>query len=50
MSKKERFNIKESIYLNRELSEAIDKISEKRNMGFNATVRYLLNKAIEDED
>ena len=49
MSKKERFNIKESIYLNRELADAIDSVSESKDMGFNATVRYLLERALQYE-
>ena len=49
MSKKERFNVKETIYLSRNLADAIDNVSESRNMGFNATVRYLLEKALRYE-
>ena len=50
MSKKrERFNIKETIYLNRELSDALFKVGEARDMNFNQTVRYLLEKALKSE-
>ena len=47
--KKERYNIKETLYLNRELSDAIFKVGESRDMNFNQTVRYLLEKALQYE-
>lgn len=46
--KKARYNIKETIYLNLELSNAISEICERNEMGFNATIRYLLNNALQD--
>ena len=49
MSKRERFNIKETIYLNRTLSDALSDVGEARDMNFNQTVRYLLEKALQYE-
>lgn len=49
MSKRERFNIKETIYLNRTLADALSDVGEARDMNFNQTVRYLLEKALQYE-
>lgn len=49
MTTKSRYNIKETIYLNRELSDAISEIAEREKLGFNATVRYLLGIALRED-
>lgn len=46
-SKKERLNIKETIYLNHSLESEILKLSEKKGTGFNETIRFLLRKGLE---
>lgn len=50
MKKRERFNIKETIYLNLKLSNAIAEVSERNDMNFNQTVRYLLSNTLRYED
>ena len=47
---KERFNIKQTIYLNRTLDNKIFKLCEKKNQGFNTTVRELLEEALKDKE
>lgn len=44
---REKFNIKNSIYLNMGLENAILKIAEENNCNYQKTLRYLLNKGIE---
>lgn len=45
---KEKVNIKNTIYLNRSLDEAINHIAEENKWNFQKTLRYLLSKGIED--
>lgn len=49
MSKEERYNIKQTVYLNRTLDNSIRELSKRMDIGFNAAVRYLLEKALKDE-
>lgn len=44
---KERFNIKNSVYLNMSLNNALLEICEETGWGYQKTLRYLLNIGIE---
>lgn len=44
---KERFNIKNSVYLNMSLNQALLDICEETGWGYQKTIRYLIEKGIE---
>lgn len=44
----ERFNIKQTIYLNRTLDDEISEFCKNNDMGFNSAIRYLLQKALQE--
>lgn len=48
--KKEKYNIKNSIYLNNTLETKILKIADDNNCNYQKTLRYLLNKGIEQHN
>ena len=43
---KEKFNIKNSIYLNMSLENDIVEIAEENNCNYQKTIRYISNKAV----
>ena len=49
MNSKERYNIKITVYLTRNLENKIVECSNKREKGFSDTIRYLIEKGLKNE-
>lgn len=47
--RKDYYNVKVSVYLNRDLESRIIENAEKRDKGFSESIRYLIEKGLEED-
>ena len=46
--RKDYYNVKVTVYLNRDLESRIIENAEKRDKGFSESIRYLIEKGLEE--